>query len=142
MDVVGGEEASAIAGSEEIVDPGAQRIGSHRSDVVGIVAGFGQKGFDGLCCFLRTHRRGEAHVGVVGLVEGKHPRRRVWTVDQFDRLGNVTSEGHHGGVVLSCAVRAYAITGQGRLEGEPSVRGGNLVVHGEFHAAVEADAFE
>lgn len=142
MDVVRGEEVPAIACSEELVDPRAHRVGSHRSDVEGVLAGFGEEGLDGLCCFLRTHFRGEAHVGEIGLVEGEHPRRRVRTVDQVDRFRNIARKGHHGNVILSCTIRAYAVTGQRRLEGEPLLRGGNLVVHGELHAAVEANALD
>lgn len=92
MDVVGGEEVLAIACIQELVDPRAHWVGSHRSDVEDVLAGFGEEKLDGLCCFLRAHLRGEAHVGVVALVEGEHPRRRVRTVDQVDRFRNIAKQ--------------------------------------------------
>lgn len=104
MDIVCREKVLASTCGKEIVDPAAGRIGGHRGDEFGAGAGFGEEGFDGVCCFLRSHLRGvEAHVRQIGFIEGKKPGRWVGTVDQVDSVCDVAGEGHHGDVVLFCA---------------------------------------
>lgn len=141
MDVVRGEEIFAVARREEVFQPRAIRVSGHRGDEFGAGARLGEEGFDGVCGFLRRHRRGVSSVRIVGFVEGEEPCGRVRPVDEIHGVGDVAGKGHHGDVVLGGARRGVA-TGHAHLEGDPVGGGGDFVVHGGLEAAVEADAFE
>ena len=83
-----------------------------------------------------------AHVGVIRLVEGEYPGRRVRSIDEIHCGGHVACEGHHGDVIAGCARRGATARGDGELEGEPGGGGSHLVVHRGLHAAVKDNSFQ
>lgn len=72
VDVVRGEEALAVAGGVELIEPGARRIGSDRRDEFGgFAGGGGDEGGDCAGGLSGQHGRSRVSVRVIRFVEGE-----------------------------------------------------------------------